>query len=297
MATQAALRERTQRLVYSSLPFLRPYRDALSSSITSGTTTFTVTNEDDWDVGDILVFQDTGEECVVTAVTSNDTNQITVRRGAFGTTAASHSSGVEFEKNPRFTVRELDDAIQHSLENLWPRVYVLATGSFTFSANTFWYPISDNNCREVLSVYYEDPTYLTPRPITVWRFNTGLDSAEFSQQQGLYIPTAQGMNEGETVYYTYRKELTNVADLKVRQERLVVLGAVAALLAAEEVARTYDPGRMTDRTVQPGQNIRDASWFYQMWLREVRQEELRLKQEESRLPKTRVAERRRRWTP
>jgi hypothetical protein len=297
MATLQNLRARVQRLAYSSLPFLRPFRDALKSGITSGTTVFGVTNEDDWDAGDILVFQDNGEECVVVSVTSDNTNQITVRRGAYGTIPTSHPAASEFEKNPRFTIREIDDAIEVTIQDLWPQVFKLATGSFTFSPNTYWYPISDSDCLEVLTLYYEDPTYVSPRPLNSWFFRRELDAAEFVEPQGIFLPSGQGINDGQTVFYTYKKRISDPSELLTRQERIVILGAVAHLLAAEDVARSYDPGRMTDRTVQPGQNIRDSVWYLRTYALAKRQEELLLKTQIERIPTSRHAERIRRWRP
>ena len=103
------------------------------------------------------------------------------------------------------------------------------------------------------------------------------------------------VKKDELVYYTYAKQIDAVADLLARQENLVVLSAVNWLSMQTTVPRTQDPGRYTDRTVQPGQGHRDAQNFGGLFYLEVRAEAGQLAVERGMLPMTDATRRARRW--
>ncbi len=294
--TQASLRLRIKRLVYSARPALRPMRDAVQDVGGISNVALTVDVEDgtNWSVADTVAFDD-GEEARVTSIS---TNELTISRAINGTTAAAHAQFAEIEKRPRFRIQEIDDAIETVLHDLWPNVWVLAQGTVgTVSTAKEWYTLTDADIREVLSVFYEEDDYLIPVPIVGWQFFTHLPSAEFTATQGLFIPSFGGADVGDTLYYIARVELTVVTELLDRQESLVALGAVHQLLGGEIVARSHDPGKRTDRTVQPGQMGRDSIWFLREYRNMRTREEIRLKEEESRIPVNRFQQRKRRFVP
>ncbi len=290
--TTASLRLRVKRLVYSARPSLRPYQDkVLSATHLAADTTLDVTDGTSWVAGDIVEYSD-GEQSLVTGVAAN---VLTVQRGQFGTTAADQAQNTEITKNPRFSIQEIDDAIETVLADLHPQVYAIETTSFgTVVAGQEWYPISTNSVFQVLALYYEDPGYESPVPILGWDFRRVLASG-FAQSQGLYLPSFGGAANGDALYITWRKQISLATDLLDRQEPMVAMGAVYYLLGGENVSRTHDPGQRTDRTVQPGQDGRDSIWF----LREYRNmrvaEEIRLKTDEFGLPQHRLQQRRRRY--
>lgn len=293
--TEASLLAEVKRLVYSSLPFLRPWEDQVQDvgGISAVDTTVDVADGSYWSVGDIVAFADGTYD--LARVTSVSTNTLTIQRNVRGATASAHSQNAEIEKNPRFTDQEIKDAFTRVINDLYPRVYKLTKGSATFSTNTYWYALSNDNIEEILTVYREEDTYLNPEPLHTWRFSRDVDPTEFSDDQGIFVPHGGDLADGETFYWVGREKLAGASDLLDRQAGLVALGTVYHLLGAEDAARTYDPGRQTDRTVQPGQNSRDSLWFWREFSAELRNEELRLLHEEDRLPKSHFAERARRF--
>jgi hypothetical protein len=281
-------------MIYSARPALRPFRDYIQDvgGINATDVEMDVIDGETWSIGDIVCFDD-GDEARVTAIA---TNTLTIVRDANGTTGSTHSQYDEVEKNARFTVQSIDDAIETVLSDLWPNVYVLSQGTLgTATAGTEWYTVTDTDIREVLSVFYQNDSYLNPVPMFGWEYRTHLPSAEFTQEQGIFVPSFCGADIGDSMYYIARVELTVATELLDRQEPLVALGAVHNLLGFQGVVRTHDPGQRTDRTVQPGQTTRDSIWFLREYRNARTREEIRLHKEEELIPKHRLQQRKRRF--
>ena len=96
-------------------------------------------------------------------------------------------------------------------------------------------------------------------------------------------------------YYTYAKVPADATDIMPRQEELVILGACVLLLGMSIAPRTQDPGSHSDRTVQPGQSMRDARWFQGEYFIRARAEAAQLAVERQNLPGTVRINRARRW--
>jgi len=286
--TQESLRKRVRALIYGALPTARPYQDVLQSNITSSGTSMVVLDGTRWAENDVVDFPN-GDQAIVVGVAANT---LTIRRGA---NATAHSTGDVIYKNPRFSTEAIDYAIDSVIQDLFPDIYKITTVSVTYDPQTEWYPINNDNLMEVLTIYYEDHDYLEPRALPVWRQSRGVDATEFGAAQGVFIPHSGGMHDGDTLYIVFRERIDAVDDLLDRQEHLVALGAAYQLLQVANVARTHDPGRWTDRTVQPGQEGRDAIHFLRDFSLMRRREELRLMKDEDRLPKNPHAERARRF--
>lgn len=290
--TQASLRQRIKRIVYTQRPALRPYEDRLTAESLAADTTVDVSDGTSWAAGDVVEFSD-GEQALVVSVAANT---LTVLRGAFGTTAATQASGTDITKNPRFSIQAIDDAIETVIYDLFPRVYVLESVAFgTVVQGQEWYPISTAGVFDVLALYYEDPAYDLPFPINSWDFRKTLVAAEFTNAQGLFIAGFNAAQNGEAMYITWKRKISAVTDLLDRQEPLVALGATYYLLGGQSVARTHDPGQRTDRTVQPGQDGRDSIWFLREYRQALLNEEIRLNNEAGDGPTDRRQRRRRRW--
>ena len=288
--TQDSLRTRIRALLYGGRPQEVPYQDALQGNLTAAGTSVDVLDGTQWTAGDLVDFDD-GDQALVTAVA---TNTLTLRR--FGG-ATTHSTDDVIYKNPRYTTRAIDDAVDHVLQDLWPQVWLIATQELTYSSGTYWYEIADDQLKEILTAYYADTSYGFPRALIGWKQFSGVDATQFANAQGIYLPFSLGLNDATTFWVVYRAELNDVTNLLDRQEGLVAYGAVAMLMPAANIHRTTDPGRWTDRTVQPGQDARDGLYFTREFEQLRRRERIRLLEDEDRLPKNIHAEARRRFRP
>jgi len=135
----------------SSTDLVQRVRDMLgytpyeTTSTTTGTgTTVAVVDGTRWDEGAIGEWQ-TGtvgyEQFYVQTVAVNN---LTVVRGYNGTTAEAHTSGDRVLRidNDGFSGRQLQQAINQSVLDLWPWVWKTGTVSLTYAGTTKWYNLN-----------------------------------------------------------------------------------------------------------------------------------------------------------
>ncbi len=294
MATQADVRQRIKNELYSIHLPLRPFVHQINGAILAGATAIVVDDGGNFAAGDIIEFED-GEQAFVLSVA---TNTLTVIRGWNGTTAAAQADNAVILKNPRFPVALIDDKVDETLNELEGiGIWTHTTGSFALDTSTpkYWYPLAETDLIKVITVYFEKDTTLEPVALPGWKYVEGVPSAEFTQAKGLRLHNYGGLSNGDTVYYTYRQRIDAVGDLKVRQEGLAIYGAMYKLLGTEITPRTHDPGKRTDRTVQPGQESRDSTWYLREFRRLGLAEQAALKVEERRMIHSTLSRRAQRW--
>lgn len=152
-----------------------PDQDAFTASVTSGSTTLSVADT-------TLYFKNQPievdqETMIVRALTSGTV--LTVKRGAFGSTAASHVSGSTVLIGPRFLQVEIIDAINNGIDNVFPLIYKPITMAGTsITANTYEYTIPNMDTPVIPVPYISlvetqapgDPAY---RGVTHWDLRRG----------------------------------------------------------------------------------------------------------------------------
>jgi hypothetical protein len=294
--TSAALRNAIKLELYGSAVTERPFQCALDGAILVGATTLDVPDGTAWVAGDVGEFED-GDQFLVTGVA---TNTLTVIRSYLGTTAAGHSDQDIISKNPRFSVAQIDQAVEHVVQDLRPDVYLLEIKELTYSSTTDWYPFDqagDTEIYDVRSVYIEPSSEDYPQGVYNWKYMNPVDSTEFAAAQGLLFPLSWGIASGDSVFCAVRKYITGVSDLPDEVKSLVIMGACYQLLGAANTHRIHDPGKRTDRTVQPGAASRDSIWYLREYKRRYDKYAALLETREARLPQNRMANRARRYRP
>jgi hypothetical protein len=126
-----------------------------------------------------------------------------------------------------------------------------------------------------------------------------VDATGFTKTNGLYMPGAVNLSTSDSFYIATRRNYAAITDIDAASSVLPVVAnyTVYKLLGAAEVARTHDPGRRTDRTVQPGAEGRSSIWYLREAERLRIRETARLADQEDWLPKDRLAQRARRYRP
>lgn len=263
MATADAIRQRVRDTVYSAMPPERSWIDISTGALVDANDVdFTVTDGTNYEAGDILEFYDHGEQVLVVSIAGNT---LTVKRGWAGTTAAAQGASSVIAKNPRFTRKQMDDVVAEVLASLEGfGIHAFGQGSVTLVAGQYSYDVTETDMQDpygIIAVYYEetvDPLDLHPLP---FKTSGGTHTSIVASGRKLRLLDWGDRNIGDSVFYTYAKKIDSVTDLLVRQEELVRMGAAARLLGVTIAPRTQDPGRYTDRTVQPGQGSRDKRDF------------------------------------
>jgi len=118
-----------------------PFQTACTEAMDASETGLDVTTTTKFDVGDIVEFQDDGEQCLVTALASGV--ELTVIRGFNGTTATTHSINTLIAKNPVFSFLQIEGAIAETLRDLWPNVYKEVNYTLTPVIGQKWYELDD----------------------------------------------------------------------------------------------------------------------------------------------------------
>ena len=290
--TQAQINQAVKLELYSAQVTERPYEALINETFSDVDTTLTLDDGTPWAVGDIGEFDD-GEQVLVTAVATND---LTVIRGYNGTTAAAQADDSRIVKNPRFSIAQIEQATGHALDILADYLYVETTETITYDPTTRWYALS-TTFDKVLTVFYKPTNEDYPAPVEYWHWERGVPSAAFTQDEGLWLPQTMDIASGADIYVVGRVRPSAITELDDSFKHCVTMGVCYYLLGAANVARTHDPGKRTDRTVQPGQEARDSIWYYREFQGAIDRLRERLTRLEKNLPTSRQASRARRFRP
>ena len=289
MASQTELRRRVLDKLYSNSHQSRPGLQRLNGSIADGTTE-TVVVDDGTPIspGDIIEFEEDGEQAHVVSVS---TNTLTVYRGRNGTSGAAKADNGIIKINPIYTQQQADDALTEVMEDLQAQgIYIMRTGTdITLVAGTDEYELTETDFDPqlgVLSVFYQESS--DSRSVGLPFHNVFDPTKSVHTTSGLGILLLDWGNNaaGDTLEVIYAAKVNALADTddEPMLEDLLVTGAVARLLVGKEGPRLHDPGRYTDRTVQPGQHLRDGSFFQAQYQRQAWRYRAHLRARERDLP-------------
>lgn len=288
MATQAVLRQRVLDQLYSAQPQSRPQRLRVNGAHNSSADPVAVDDATGVSVGDLLE-SEAGEQLYVYDVSSNN---LSVDRGENGTTAATIGDNERLYINPVWSQKLVDDAIDATLKDLSSQgIYRIKGGNaITLVAGQDEYEIVATDIRPekgVLSLFYEEPVTGAIEAVpfqNVW--DAGNQIHATGAGMAVHVIDWGRQAAGDTLEVIYAADLTVEVDTDDEPllEDLIVQGSVAYVLMASEGPRIHDPGRYTDRTVQPGQTIRDAGSFRATYQRNAWRYKAHLRNKERNLP-------------
>lgn len=214
-------------------------------------------------------------------------------RGQLGTVAASHAVNAIVTSDPRYPVARIKEAINDTIDAVYPDLFVLGEYEFPKVAARFEYPLP----AEVEDVWKVIFNTIGPSkvwsPSQSWRFNAvASTTADIGQPSGKSLQIMDGIVPGRAIRVTYMKKpgnLVNNADDFVvttgfpeRVSDVIMYGATARMLAANEAARLQQQAiESTERAplVPTGAATQAAQYYwslYQTRLNEERDRILRL---------------------
>lgn len=211
-----------------------------TGSVASGsTTTIAVNDGTDWGEGDVGEFAD-GDLFLVQSVASNN---LTVKRSHLGTTGAAQASGAVILKNPDFYIKDIKDAIDATINSLWPYAWTSTATTITPSTTTVWYNLAAdvidlvvvNQIYSTYSLqYYGDKAGYYPIIL-----NKNIPTSLCASGVGIAFPNGFANPTGD-VNIVYRRKITdtivtsNYSDLSDDQStECVAFGAAARLAMAK----------------------------------------------------------------
>jgi len=225
---------------------------------------------------------------------------VTVLSGTFGrgvesTVASSHAVGSLITNDPRFPLARVKEAINDTINGVYPDLWVFGEYEFPYRAARYEYPIP----ADAEDVYKVVVNTIGPSgvwfPLTSWRFNT-VASTTAGQVKPSPTPTGKSIQlmrdfivPGRNVRVTYTKKpnvlvsptdgFEAVSGLPERCVDLVVFGACWRLLPAYEASRLQQQNiEATERAplVPSGSASSAAQLFLSLYTKRLNEERDRL---------------------
>jgi len=281
MSTFAQLTDRVEAVLHGYTENTEP-TTWLTTSATSATTSMTVYDASVIGRGYIQV----DDEIVFVNNTDNVANTLTISpwgRAQRGTTAAAHSANAKVTVGPLFPRQEIKNAINDTINAMYPSVFAVGSYDFDYVAARFSYSIPAA-VENVLSVTY---SIVGPSkewfPARGWQLDRTADTDAFSNGKSLSIYSE--IVPGQTVHVSYSKRptlLSNNSDdyetttgFPSYSEDVVIYGAAFRMISFLDPSRLGPQSAAADildgvRPTGSGQNTARFLYnIYQQRLNEV----------------------------
>ena len=266
-----------------------------------------VEEEDALDAGAII---EIGQELMYSTALNQVTNEITVKRGQRGTTAAAHSAGDLIKIAPTFPRKAVYDAVSDQIENLYPTLFAVETKSITAKTginvldgandNYLVAPIKaisqytdfDAGQDSTISQFRGVSVELVDLPNPFTYTNDAGASVTVTYSSGPSVVHAMqsfGITAGKTIYVTFKKKFVAITNesttlasigLENEYEPIVMAGVAAQLVAGKDIASidaSYISEQLNVSNVPIGSSntIRNALLQYQQLLIQQARKDLR----------------------
>ena len=166
-------------------------------------------------------------------------------RGYMGTTASPHAENARVILTPTFPVNMISQAINDSINSLYPKLFQVASTTFTFNAAQIAYPLPDD-ARDLLFISWQTPGPSKEwLPVNHWRIDRMANVSAFNTNKTVNIYEKIVPGRTVQVYYsTIPSNLTNSGDdfaavtgLPESSRDVVTLGAAYRLLSYVDTGR------------------------------------------------------------
>lgn len=239
-----------------------PDQDALTNPVTAGSTTLSVADSTLYFVNEPLEIEQ--ESLLVRALPSGTT--LTVKRGAFGTTAASHASASTVLLRPRFTQAEIIDAINNGIDAVFPLIYKPVTAEYSgLDTATYEYAIPNMTSPAIpipfiSKVSIKDVGDVAFREFSSWSIMRGATPTIKLRRLPISAGTLRIQGYGP---FPHLSALTDTTDTlwPYMADRLLPLYAALELLGSGEALRVRtDTGAIDNResATKPGSSSAEA---------------------------------------
>jgi hypothetical protein len=244
------------------------YYEPNTDNVGAGDLTVDVPDGTKWTFGDILEWQEDGDQAFVRSVAGN---VLTVFRNWNGTTAAAHDGSVTAKivaKSPTFQYVKIIEAITEAIDELWPYVYTSTTVAITPSLTEKYYSAAATV--EGISSAIQLDTNVPDKPVT---YGGRRSIYQISLVRGLPNNFPQpAENTGKAYYIPRRHNIVNTINVKAIRRitdtvtppnyddlsagveiSAVMYFAIDHLLAASDIPRlTGQDTNMSDQSVGAG---------------------------------------------
>ena len=166
-------------------------------------------------------------------------------RGYQNTTAAPHAQYAQVTLAPTFPRVFIKKAINDTINSVYPKLWAVASTTFTFNASQVTYPLPDDAIEVLFASWQTTGSSREWLPINRWRLDTMANTATFNT--GKTINIYENIQPGRTVQVWYTAEpntldastddFADVTGLPETSQDVIVLGASYKLLSYLDAGR------------------------------------------------------------
>lgn len=262
MATFGKMTDEVSRKL-SGFTLRQDRQSHLTAAVSSTATTITISSADNISTGVIQI----DDELIYVSSYDRNSGTLTVPpygRGYNGTTAATHQSGARVTISPTFPAIDIKDAINETIQAVFPDLYSTGVHTFSFSPAKSTYPLP-NEVETVLAVAYESTGPSKEWvPVRGWRVDPMANTTAFNSKNSISLYS--GVEPGRTVQVFYTTapatmdsnddDFETVTGLPASCKDVIILGA------SWRLSSFVDPGRLTFGSAESDQQSQIAGRAY-----------------------------------
>ena len=282
--------------------YLEPNDDIQSFSVLrtaiEDTSTTTVAYEADYltteeeDAMGAGAFIEIDQELMLVVALNTADETVTVKRGARGTTAATHSEGAVIKINPPFIRLNVFNAVKDQIENLYPTLFSVEVQTITSA--TGWVALTgDDDSRIVapLKAVSQYTTLASGNETTVQFRGVSIELIDVPTSVTATGKAVQfyGISSGVPVHCTFKKKFGEVSNesstladigLETQYEPIIMAGVAAQVMSGKDIPAAtaeYITDAIQANVYQVGSstNIRNSLLQYQQVLIQQARKDLR----------------------
>ena len=208
-------------------------------------------------------------------------------RGYLGTTASPHAQYAQVTLAPTFPRVNIKKAINDTIRSFYPKLFAVASTTFTFNASQVTYPLPDD-CREVLYMSWQTTgSSLEWLPIRKWRFDPLANTPTFNTQKTINL--YENIQPGRTikVWYTMvpdpmdanTDDFVDVTGLPESCQDVVVYGACYRLLSFLDAGRinlSSAEADLTDTKIPSAAGSNAIRYVFALYQQRLQEEAIKL---------------------
>ena len=208
-------------------------------------------------------------------------------RGYQGTSPAPHAQYAQVTLAPTFPRLMIKKAINDVINSLYPKLWAVASTTFTFNASQTTYPLPDDAESILFMSWQTTGSSLEWLPINRWRADPMANVAAFNTQNTVNI--YENIQPGRTVQVWYTTEPTtldsntddyaDVTGLPGSSAEVVILGASYKLLSYLDAGRinlSSAEADLNDTKISSSAGVASSRYIYALYNQRLNEEALKL---------------------
>ena len=208
-------------------------------------------------------------------------------RGYQGTTASPHAQYAQITLSPTFPRLMIKKAINDVINSLYPKLWSVASTTFTFNASQTTYTLPDDAESILYMSWQTTGSSLEWLPINRWRADPMANIATFNTQNTVNI--YENIQPGRTVQVWYTTEpntldantddYADVTGLPASSVEVVILGACYKLLSYVDSGRinlSSAEADLNDTKIPSTAGVASSRYIYALYQQRLNDEALKL---------------------